>query len=57
MSSAYNDYILFIQSLLMAIDSLHAAIDKSKGETLTQNRPVTDPLVEQVNVFVVSGFL
>lgn len=35
----------------MAIDSLHAAIDKAKGETLTQNRPLTDPLVEQVNIF------
>lgn len=34
----------------MAIDRLHVEIE-SKGETLIQNSPLTDPLVEQVNIF------
>lgn len=40
----------------MAIDRLHVEFE-SKGEILTQNLSVTNPLVEQVNVFVVSGYL
>ena len=40
----------------MAFDRLHVEIE-SKGELLIQNGPLTDPLVEQVNVFVVSGYL
>ena len=32
-----------------AVDSLHEAIDKAKDRILTQNRQVTDPLVEQID--------
>jgi len=39
-----------IQSLLMAFDRLHVEIE-SKGEILIQYSPLTDPLVEQVNIF------
>ena len=32
-----------------AVDSLHEAIDKAKDKILTQNRQITDHLVEQVD--------